>query len=185
MTCREYQEVLAESFGQASLPAELTRHLAGCPECRQVWSDLQALTDQLGDNKVFYPESGEADLVAKVVEREVRATTTITPLRRPVWMRISSIAAAAVIVMASGILYMRYDRQPTDSAANTPAMVVVDSSTLSTPTDSDELSSSAVTELLREVSSRGYFEASDYLLDDLSDDEVNYLSKTLSAGDFL
>ncbi len=185
MICHEYQDQLQEHLGQDRLPDDLARHLDDCSECNQVWKDLLELGGHLGQDSVFYPETEESELVARVIEREVRATTTVTVVR-PVWLvRLSAVAAAALLLISTGLVVERYSGRQVRTSADTTSAQVADSGVPAVQNEDDEMPAETINLLIREVSTRGTFEAGDQLLDDLSDDEVSYLKTALKAGDLL
>lgn len=139
----------------------------------------------LGQDSAFYPEPEESELVARVVEREVRAATTVTVVR-PVWLvRLSAVAAAALLMISTVLVVERFSGRQARMAADTTFTQIADSGVQAVQSEDDEMSVETINLLIREVSTRGAFEAGDQLLDDLSDDEVSYLKTALKAGDLL
>ena len=186
MKCKSIQDQLAEYLGQRELPDHLAAHVASCAKCAEVWNDLKAVSDCLGSDRDFYPEPHEAELVAEVVEREIRVATHVTPIVRPHWWtKVAGVAAAAVIVIGAVSLTWRYTRHTEPVTTTGSSIQIADTSVYESADESVELSSDVVQLLLQDVSAGGSGEASEQLLKDMSDEEVAYIRNSLKAGDLL
>ena len=184
MNCREYQEQLIEQFGEEKLSVDLAGHVESCAECRKVWADINTLNGELGDNAVFYPEPHEAELVAEVVDREIRVGTNVTDIRPMRWLRYASVAAAVVLIASTAAVWrmagMSEDRS---KVVDTMQIAAVDTSDWTSA--DDEMAGGTVSTLLEEYVGRTSFSAGEQLLGDLTDEETAYLETELKRGDLL
>lgn len=186
MTCNEYQDRLAECLGQLELPADMAAHIAGCVECADVWEELKQIGGYLGTDSAFYPEPHEAELVAQVVEREIRAAEHGAKVIRPHWWtRVAQVAAAAVVILGAVTVTWKYTHRPGAGGDTVASSQFADTSLISAQDDTEELSSDVVQLLLYDVSTTDNFRASEVLLNDISDEEAAYLRRSLKAGDLL
>lgn len=184
MNCREFQDRLLEQFGERILPTDLAKHVESCAECGKVWADLHTLTGEVGDNASFYPAPQEAELVAEVVDREIRVATQVTDVRPLRWHTYATVAAALVLVTATAMVWRLTDGRLTVSNSADTTTNVVDTTTDWTNTDS-EMPSTTVSALLEEYTGRSSFSAGEELLGDLTDEEAAYLEAELKRGDLL
>jgi hypothetical protein len=185
MTCREYQDRLAECLGRPNLPADLATHVEGCSDCAEFLSEMRMISEHLGRDDDFYAEPREAEVVMQVVEREIRAAAHITVLRPAWWTRVAGVAAAAVVILGAITVTWQFTQRPdTTSQTGTPPQIA-DTSLLESQDETEELSSEVVQLLLYDVSTSDNFKAGDELLKDISDEEAVYLRTSLKAGDLL
>ncbi|MBI5266064.1 MAG: hypothetical protein HY851_02415 [candidate division Zixibacteria bacterium] len=186
MTCNEYQDRLAECLGQPELPADLAAHVSDCTDCASVWEELKQIGGHLGSDSAFYPEPHEAELVAQVVEREIRAAEHGAKVIRPHWWtRVAQVAAAAVVIVGAVTVTWKFTHQPGTGGDTATSSQFADTSQFSAQDDTEELSSDVIRLLLYDVSTTDNFRASEVLLNDISDEEAAYLRTSLKAGDLL
>ena len=186
MNCRDYQDQLAEWFDSPNLPDDLAAHVADCSECSEFLSEMRMISERLGTANAFYPEPDEAELVAQVVEREIRATAHVTQVIRPNWwVRVAGVAAAAVVIFAAVVVTWKFTQRPGTSVDSGGSSQIADTSLLDSQDEIEELPSDVVRLLLHDVSASGNFKVTEELLDDMSDEEAAYLRTSLKAGDLL
>lgn len=182
MKCPECKELLVEQFGSDALPSDLTAHLAGCEECRRLWAELNEIKRDLGTNSDSFPEKHETELVAELVERQIRTGTVVTEVHRGGWMRYAAVAAMIVLVSVSTVVWKMSDQTPQVTTKVDTVQVAGDTSATESE---EELASGTVSTLLEDYTGRGSFSAGEELLGDLTDEEAAYLEKQIKAGDLL
>lgn len=182
MNCRDCQERLIDHFGERILPAELAGHVESCAECKSFRAELHTLGGLAGDNVAFYPKPHEAELVAELVDREIRSEDRVTIVRSTAWLKYVAVAAAVVLVSVTATMWQRSEHAG-------ELVVSADSSTIATDSASEygdeEMSGNAVSALLEDFTDRTSFSAGEDLLGDLTDEEAAYLETELKAGDLL
>lgn len=125
MRCHKAQEYVSRSVDGELSPREsarLERHLAGCPECRELEADLRKIV--AGAAKLEVPEPSDrvwsrirAGLVREEAGKATRAGAGT--MRRPVFgaglpaLRYAGVAAAAVLLVTAGVIAgLRLGRGP-------------------------------------------------------------------------
>lgn len=182
MTCHECKEQLLEHFGHEALPADLAAHVAQCEACGRIWSELSELKGDLGANADSFPEEHEAELVAELVERQIRIGTVVTEVHGVNWMRYVAVAAVVALVSISTVVWKM--SSPAPQVITKVDTVSVGNESEASDSD-DELSTTAVATLLEDYTGKSSFSAGDELLGDLTDEEAAYLEKQIKAGDLL
>lgn len=184
MNCEQFREEIELAFGEPSLPAELQAHIESCAECRRYGAELEVLAARLRRESADRFPVSRLGATATEVERRIAEIppTVIIPLSRLRW--ITRVAAAVLVVAASMAAYRigRYDGLRTAASEQTTL-----ASGLSAATDTEEesIDERAVSVLIEDYSARGFFGASEALIDDLSDEEWQYLMDNLKVGELL
>ena len=188
MTCSRCQNEMLGWFGRREWPQELQRHLAACPTCQAAWEELSYLQGMLGTDEIFHPDDREVEpLVSRinnVIERVGQDRRLAVTWATRVWQTYVPVAAAAVLVlgMAAGS-YMAgriaFERKGDSSAVNESGATDLYSETNS------ELDEGAVGTLIYEFTVQHSYEASEWLLDDLTDEELKFLEESFNVGDLL
>jgi len=179
MKCEQVKEQLELFFGNDEFPEDIERHLQGCETCRKHREELQRLSEKLGVDADFEPS--RSDLERAIAGVGSRIGSNQAPSIIPVsWLRpLSRVAAAILIVGVSYTTYLIGRKQ-----AQYPTVATVD--TVQTATsDSAEMDDEFVSMLINDLSSNGYFDAGELLLNDLTDEEMDYLKENMTVGDLL
>ncbi len=179
MNCDQVKGQLELFFGSDEMPEEVERHLQSCEACRSHHKDLRQLSERLGVDTDFEPS--ESDLEAAIAGAESRiessATSSIVPVS---WLsRLSRVAAAVLIV---GVSYTTY--RIGQSQAPTEVATIINTIEVETA-DSAEMDDYFVSLLIEDYSSDGFFEAGGLLLEDLTAEELEYLTENMTVGDLL
>ena len=182
MNCAEIQRTLEESLGCETLPDQIESHLQDCPTCRQHWEELCSLTKGLGSDKMFEPTAIELERMVSFVgdnleERSARRSFVFTG-------RLSSMAAAAVLILTASAVSYQWGRYNNSLEGTTPVYsyeVIVDSEAAEEIALEDETVSTIIDDYITETGALG----GDQLLDDLTDEEYDYLVETMKIGDIL
>ncbi len=179
MNCNQVREQLELFFGSGELPEDIRQHLVSCEACRSHQEELRQLSERLGEDADFEPS--ESDIERAVAGIESRIEASETPSIIPVsWLRqLSRVAAAVLIVGASYTAYRIGQSQAQPDVAMTTGTVVT------TDSDSTEMDDYFVSILIQDFSSGGDFEAGELLLEDLTDEELEYLTEHMTVGDLL
>jgi len=188
MTCSHFQEQMLVYFGQKQLPTDLQEHLAECTTCQAAWKELSNLGDRLGENDLFHPNDAQVDrLVSKIsstIEEMEQDKKHYVPWVRKVWYTYVPTAAAAALVLGIAIgKYMTGGTAP-DSRVTEMAVNKTDISGLYEEGD-QELDEDAVVTLIDDFTAQHSSDASEWLLDDLTEEELKYLEKSFDVGDLL
>jgi predicted anti-sigma-YlaC factor YlaD len=188
MSCDRVQEQLLLYLGQQQPPEELRQHLAECPACRSLWRELSRLEQKLGSDELFYPGDTDVErLVSKVdaaVRSGERARKDAASRVRKIWLTYVPVAAVAALVLGVAIGWYVAERTVlTPDEAPSAAEEV--SFTGLTDEDFVQLDDDAVSALLYELTTRHPYEAGEWLLDDLTEEELKYLEERFDVGDLL
>ena len=85
----------------ADLPADVSRHIGGCPECARLLSDARRIL-RLAEQVIPVPESPDC-------RAEVMARISVAEPRRPVW---AYACALLVVILIAGYALLREARPP-------------------------------------------------------------------------
>ncbi|MBU8932563.1 MAG: hypothetical protein KOO62_01015 [candidate division Zixibacteria bacterium] len=185
MSCRNIQEQLYERLGQKTLPPDIEAHISQCEGCRDLWNELEQLQLQLGTDEVFYLETHEIDELTEGVMREIDASTpaVITPFYRIARM---VLPVAASLLLLLGVSQLP-DRPISDdwSSDITISDIFNDDYYPSGYDDTSGMDAATLELLLSDYASSDVVTPDEALLDDLSDEEFEYLKDNLDMGELL
>ncbi|MBU0985215.1 MAG: hypothetical protein KKA42_15175 [candidate division Zixibacteria bacterium] len=181
MTCEEAREHVELSFGGDELVDGLPEHLAACESCRRFHDELNGLTGQLGSDSDFHfnVEDAVDAVTAQISGRESRPVVNLS------WMRyLTRVAAGVVLVAASYVSYQvgSHDLNGTTDPVSVGYVAEVDSWLSDTTLTLDD---ETVDILIEDYARRSVYGAGEALLDDLTDDELEYLMENLDVGEIL
>jgi hypothetical protein len=141
---------------------------------------MLTLGDAMGSDEDFYPDTHEAQLVLEQVEKAIaRPRVTKLNLYRPV-----AIAASVVLIVSVSLISLMMSRNDS-SEIGSPPLVADSAEYLSSQVASGELDPSTLKEILGDFTSSYGYQASDLLLDDISDEELQYLENNFDVEDLL
>lgn len=187
MKCQEVQTGLYEQFGVAELPDEVMVHLAECDECRGIWAELQEAGSRFGNADGFALNDFEANrLLAAVNDGIDAAREQVHAGGAWPWIR-WAIPVAAAIVLLLGIAFLGNEAGP-DFVSVIDSMLLQDTDTAAETIEMalyDDMDAGTVDVLLEDYSTRPLAEPSGLLLEDLTDDEYEYLAKNFDVGELL
>ncbi len=174
------QNELFDYCGQASLPAHLAKHVEDCPACRNIWHELQGLSVRTGDDELFYPAENEIPQLAAQIDTAISNNEQAQPEG---WRTFISylIPIAASLLLLFGIARIGSHFQQQDETQQIENTMYSQSDN----TDSEELDENTISLLLEEFSAYNEISSSEFLLDDLSDEEMEYLVKNMDIGELL
>ncbi len=188
MSCFHFQDLMLLSFGQESLPEELQIHLAECPSCRAVWRELTGLSEKLGRDDLFFPENSQVERsvsrVGRAIEKMERGKApVVTRIKKVRYLRVPVAAAAAMVVGIAIGTYMA-GKTALDTGEVKVASGVTGVTALYDGGD-EELQENTVGRLIYDFTAQHSYEASEWLLDDLTEEELDFLENNLDVGDLL
>jgi len=188
MNCSHFQDQMLLLFGQKQLPEELHSHLAECPLCRAVWEELTGVSEKLGGDDLFFPNDSQVEQwVSKVdtaIEKIERDNVPIVTRIRKGWYERVPIAAAAALVLGFAIGTYMAGRTAFDTGGAEVAFSINGVAGLYEGGD-EELQESTVGSLIYDFTAQHSYEASEWLLDDLTEEELDFLENNFDVGDLL
>ena len=185
MNCRETQNELGLSFGRGELPREVRRHIDGCAECAVVLAELEALTRNAGGDEDFYADAAELDQMVALVDESIDAIELETVVKTtPIWSSYIPAVAALVVIIGLSLtisLIGVFDRSGVQLTSNgddsEQALVDFDGSDL---TDAE-----LIPGLIEDFESGSFWQASGLILEDLTEEEFEYLANNIDVGEML
>jgi hypothetical protein len=192
MNCAECRQELELRFGEEKLDAKIADHLAQCIECRTYRTELDGLATGLSEDVFVLDGATVEGLAQQVDERVARldARRDAEPYeradRRSLWSWVRAVPAAAAIVLVVGVGVTGYwlGRWEVKSVATTAEQ---QSTPLSEFIDEEETEPDEVTVrvLLDDFTRERRLDASEYLLDGISEEELRYLESNFDIGEIL
>lgn len=193
MTCAECKQRLEQSFGQTQLETTLDGHLNDCAECRNYWEQLARLADDLPDDAAFAFNANTIDGLVQAVDRTIGLSNDTAPNAKreshdlSPWTLMKLLPAAAALLVVVGVGFGGYFVGRTNL---NPAMTTIDQSaaTLFGSTDAndyDEPDDPTFEVLLSDFAADRPYDASEKLLDDITNEEMEYLTQNFDVGDLL
>ena len=193
MNCADCRRELELSFGQAEFDAKVSEHLAQCVDCRTYWVELKDLAGSLPGDDAFMIEATTVEMLALQVDQaidaqETKGKTTLgeSAGQRSAVARMRLLPAAAALLLVIGIgsagyLLGRFDKQATTITGNGAPFEI----SQTVDDDYSEPDDPTVRLLLYDFASDRLYDASETLLDDITEEELRYLEQNFEVGDLL
>lgn len=182
MNCDQVQEWLELNIG-SELTQEISTHIDHCHECTAFKTELDEISALLESPHDRFPSDLDASELAETTILRLEHKTKVTPLVS--WRNWSTrvATAATVVLVAAGSYWLSNNRGATEPPIASDMnyndiQVVLPESELQ---PDDATVESLYSGLVNVESSM----AADVLLDDLSEDEYDYLQKNFDAGELL
>ncbi len=185
MSCDRFKEELFDYIGFDDLPNSIKEHLSECPECQTFWSELNSYGDKLGNESEFYPDESISDaFVGEVNARidELESETKETPIK--IINYLLPIAASIVILLGISLSSGYLGNSETNITNNFSGDLYMQYGSY-LEEDEDEMDIELLDELLNDYSTSVVSASDEQLLDDLTDEEMEYLKTNFDAGDIL
>ena len=193
MNCSDFQDKLALYFGQEELPESLAAHLRQCASCRSLWEEMNSLARVLPDDAAFHPDERSTELLVSQVENALTESAVALPKRgswlqkldlATRWQRALPAAAAVALVVAVGWMsYLSGLSTGVDQAAQKPTADTFD--ILLADSELEEPDSLTLDALLEDFAAGQHLDIGERLLDDISEEEFEYLNNSFDIGDIL
>lgn len=180
MNCQDIKNELILYVGQSRLPAELADHLKTCLDCRTYIEDLNAVAELAGKDSDFYLSEVELEQAVAGVDRaldkiELEAAGNSVGIWR------SYIPAVAALIAIVGISLTLSISGLMDGRVNTVSDLANDTALVSV----DQLEDTELDGLLVDFALERNDGAGELLLDDLTEEEYQYLTENMDIGDIL
>lgn len=188
MNCEQARELVDLHFGLDHIPDELQTHLAECESCRSYHEEMTALAAGLeSDTDSPFSVEDFDRATAVVVERIDRQSTVASGPSG--WLR--PLLRVAAVLMVVGLSYSSYrmgveSNLDADLDTLQTAESDVDQLTVLLEYDTDEeLDEGMIGMLIDDYCTDASYEATTTLLDDISEEELEYLMENLEVGELL
>lgn len=185
MSCQQIQQELLIFFGQQTLTDELQTHLDSCSMCQKFRKDLKSLTGNISSEEDFYlNEKAVEKMVTRIDDEIDRLEINKAVGSRTIW--VSYLPAVAAMILLVGISFMAYMFDFFRLDKNQEAHFNKDSLLVSVDDNSTgELNENELEYILYEFATDKYENASELLLGDFTEEELQYLEKNFDVGDIL
>jgi len=190
MNCEQAKERLDLAFGLSELGEDLTAHLDGCPDCAAYWSEIRSLVRVLPADEDFFPSDEDRAMAVEGVLAELgpdRAPGLLARLRR--WWTVSwnwrpvPVAATACVALLAALVLIQPNPAPSLGESEvTTALLLTSEADLEAYSEMEE---SDFESLLEAYNTRLGGLPSEGLLDDLTEDEYEYLLNSFDVGEIL
>lgn len=185
MKCDLMKDKLLESFGDKQLSNDLKDHLNGCSECQQYYHELLSLTDDIRFEKDFYLNNDDKEqLITKIDEKidqqELRKVTNITPK----WKSYVPVAAAIVMILGialvSQLSYLFNGSDQVNITENNDSVWIdIDNSEI------EFVNNDIYENVLIDYSSVENSVTNDWIVDDVTEEEYQYILDNFDIGEIL
>lgn len=197
MNCKDVIELLEAGLGITESSEEVEQHLDQCPDCMALMKELQSISRKVNQSSEFEFTPSEIEIAVAAVERRLDSASVDTIVSKSDnrhllifgnWLR--PLVRTAAVVLFVGATYGAYKVGQLQIGTS----LVPDSLTVSdngpvesdwTGSDSEEMDAAMISTLINEFSDRGYFEAGEAILDDITDEEMEYFLENFDVGDIL
>ena len=174
MNCDRVQEELLLLFGSPLIPNELQEHIEQCEQCRRFHEELSGLSRNMPDDDLFYPTRQEAEKIQKRVESGIASRSIFSS------PRVLAVAASVFLVLGVSYISFRGGDSGGPGDNKTEDTIRAQSGDMET-----ELDAESIEILFENVASDPYRGGYELLLQELTDEELDYLEQNLNAGELL
>jgi len=195
VNCEYVKNELAIHFGRDELPPDVLSHLEGCQECRKNWDELRDMAGAMPTNEAFALEPWELEEAVAIVDRAVARRPLPMAIRfqeaTKRWLRavtdmrpVPAVAAVALVLIIS-LGTMRFELSAPDTDMVLEVLSTSEVSLATTEDDIEDPDDAIVEVLLSEFTQPWHGGSAEWLLDDITDDEYEYLLQSMDVGDLL
>ena len=179
------RDELFEQFGNKKLPDELKRVVESDDDLMREWEELQSLEAELpteDDFKLSDPELDElCEGVGKILDGANVTPVTASRSISPVWQRSIAFAATLALVAISSLIFNQYQSTEEIASVDTPIDLTFGANSDEAVDLSDPMSDA----LLLNYTNRVDVEPVSMLLDDLTEEEFEYLSENFNVDELM
>jgi predicted anti-sigma-YlaC factor YlaD len=182
MNCGLCQQELSDLFGRSRLPQQITDHIDTCPDCREVYDEMVLLSERMGANTDFTPDR---DRLKQLVANVEQAIVSIRGQNSNNSFRNRFLAIAASVILMFGVASISYRL---GTISGNKKIVTTEGGSrqgIGMPDEEETLDETTISILLDDYIFETGYEACELLLDDLTDEEFDYLKKNLDVGGML
>ncbi len=185
MSCKKFEFEMFESFGSGDLSLELQTHLENCSACQVIYQNLQSVSTEIGSDELFF-ESDET--VNKRVE-EVNSQIDQLELSKVVevssrWKAYVPMAAALFLVFGVGLITkfaLQFVETPETAEISQVEVLFV----AFTDDDAQSLTEIEFSEFVDDYTTEYTLDYELKMLDEMTEEEYNYLEENLNIGEIL
>ena len=184
MNCEKCQNQLYELFGEKQLPDEIQKHVDTCNGCYELLTELQNVKAGLGTDEQFVEGMIDPDRMVETVNSKIDKLeiSKVTSIAR--WKTFVPAAAALVIIVGVGFLsqiMLKIDPSQSNNRIDSIPPVLVKLSQI----EIDELNKSDFNEFVDEYSYEYGFDEELESMDDLTEEQFQYLQEHLDVEEIL
>lgn len=185
MKCEKVQDELLLYFGRQELPEQLREHLSGCAECERFWLAAASVAQSLDRDEDFYADESEVEgLVARVDNAIDNIELGKFSRTASIWKTYLPVAAVVALMIGISLIVFLLgsfgsERSQMASDGDDSLLVLYEEGT------SAELNEEDMRALLYDFATEQHESASEQLIDDLTEEEYEYLQKSLDIGEIL
>ncbi len=197
MNCKDVIELLETGFGVDDLPVGARQHIGQCPDCLALQQELESINHRVNQSSEFDFTDAEIESAVATVESKLDSEPAVTLPAKPensevtmfgTWLRPMARIAAVFLFVAATYGAYRIGQLEVRTSFMSDSLVVSDSSPVEldwAESDSEELDDAMISALIDDFSNQGYFEAGEAILDDLTDEEMEYFLENFDVGEIL
>jgi uncharacterized protein YkvS len=186
MNCKDYQNLILESFGKNIIQEELEKHLQDCAECRKFKNELGTLSVKLGGDELFSLEQFEVEQMVKRVDAQIDDIETDKEFKStPMWKYFVPVAAAIFLVL--GIAFVGNIIQMFDSSGGVAENEFNEDTVIALIdiNDIEDYSNISIEEFMPDFSNQNRDISDEALENDLTEDEYQYLVENFNIGEII
>lgn len=181
MNCQYIQDELLLNAGATVLPDNLQAHLDACPDCRAFRAELNSAIESAGvDTDFFLDQSAIEAQVAgvdrRIDELELGKVTDV----RSTWM--SFVPAVAAVVLLVGLSFTVYMMGWLSLDPEVSTGPDIDTTTI---VEVDGIDESHISYIIEEHAAIQSASTSELLMEDLTEEELEYLENNFDVGEIL
>jgi hypothetical protein len=195
MRCEQIKDALVVHFGQDELPRELASHLEDCQTCRESWDELRAIASALPGDEAFALTPSELESAVAMVDGAIKPkplpmTAKLQAAARRWFGTLTDLrpipaAAAVALVLVVTLGTTRFEIAEVDTDITVEVLSTSAVSLTATENDIEDPDDATIEALLSDFTQPWQGGTTERLLDDITDDEYEYLLHNMDVGDLL
>ena len=184
MNCQNIQDELLLNVGAEVLPDNLQAHLDACPDCRAFWAELSSAARTVGSDEDFFLDQSAIETQVTNVDRRIDELELgkVTDVRSA-W--ISFVPAVAAVVLLVGISFTAYMMGWFGSGSVLTDRPVEDTLMAQADNVMDIIDENDIGYILYEFAADRKASTSELLMEDLTEEELEYLENNFDVGEIL